>query len=594
VLNFGGNGLSGIGEVAAALATNTQLEELWIHDNKLNDRDAELIAQALKQNTNLQGLDLDGYNVTPNNFIHGFEKIRTAIYDPSSLNAMESCNHTCWVDCVEENDPNYVGGNEDGMTPEQRRRRKLYELLSARHEEGSNARHLNTELGEGAFTTRLVPRVLGCIEQWSVDRSTGTPPPLSLYFELMKSWKMPELLEHGKLRRVSPLLRSRTRVRHPTSSIRAVLRTRRTPARHSPRRSKANAAGSLFDDLRREEAPPSTGGCRTRRLRAGDACAADAPPRPASEGPVSDSSAAPVPKTTPHNALPGPRGPAFDARATNSPRRADGLGGHSPRPDESADRESKRPPKTRKPPSQDLWAPTKLQLASPENKEQGPGQTTDVTDDSQGRLGAVLGRRFIRIHSKGKMDDDLSDAKWRRVRAPDPRGGVTTRTLDDIHSVLEEHARQIETLVAANKVLEGRNAALEEKCKALDRKSESLERACLLKRDVDWTYSAPDVPRSHWIEQGHDEEYAANVEGCLERIKGDVGDIRDGDEYYYCGCLGYEDQLAIMHDDALLPHFKELTDAIQLSNRIGQIDIDNMEMCPSALRILFSRANWRG
>ncbi|EJK58933.1 hypothetical protein THAOC_20904, partial [Thalassiosira oceanica] len=147
VLNFGGNGLSGIGEVAAALATNTQLEELWIHDNKLNDRDAELIAQALKQNTNLQRLDLDGNNITS----AGFENIRTAIYDPSSLNAMESCNHTCWVDCVEENDPNYVGGNEDGMTPEQRRRRKLYELLSARHEEGSNARHLNTELGGGGI-----------------------------------------------------------------------------------------------------------------------------------------------------------------------------------------------------------------------------------------------------------------------------------------------------------------------------------------------------------------------------------------------------------------------------------------------------------
>ncbi|EJK71204.1 hypothetical protein THAOC_07379, partial [Thalassiosira oceanica] len=76
------------------------------------------------------------------------------------------------------------------------------------------------------------------------------------------------------------------------------------------------------------------------------------------------------------------------------------------------------------------------------------------------------------------MDDDQSDAKRRRVHALNSRGDVPPRTLDDIHAVLEEHARQIETLAAANKVLEGRNAALEERCKALDRKSESLERSC--------------------------------------------------------------------------------------------------------------------
>ncbi|EJK55140.1 hypothetical protein THAOC_25156, partial [Thalassiosira oceanica] len=190
-LDFRENGLAGIDDVAAALATNPQLETLWISDNDLNDRDAELIAEALKQNTNLQVLYLYDNNITST----GFEKIRSTIDDPSSLNAMESCNHTCWVDCVERND-HYRGGNFRGMTPQQRRRRKLYDLFSARHAKGSNARHLNAELGEGAFTTKLVPRVLECIEQCSVDRSTDAPAPLSLYFELMRSWKMPELHEY--------------------------------------------------------------------------------------------------------------------------------------------------------------------------------------------------------------------------------------------------------------------------------------------------------------------------------------------------------------------------------------------------------------
>ncbi|EJK72022.1 hypothetical protein THAOC_06485 [Thalassiosira oceanica] len=130
------NGLSGIENVAAALATNPQLKALRIHTNELTDRDAELIAHALKQNTNLQALRLRGNNITSG----GIEMIRTAIYDPSSLNAMEYCNHECWVDCVE--------GNFSGIAPLQRRNRKLYQLLSTRHLDGSNALHLNAELGE--------------------------------------------------------------------------------------------------------------------------------------------------------------------------------------------------------------------------------------------------------------------------------------------------------------------------------------------------------------------------------------------------------------------------------------------------------------
>ena len=199
-----------------------------------------------------------------------------------------------------------------------------------------------------------------------------------------------------------------------------------------------------------------------------------------------------------------------------------------------------------------------------------------------------------------------SDPKKRKVHTPNnPCGDATHRTLDAINAVLEKHARQIEALAAANKQLEGRNAALEERCEGLGRKSESLERKCgelevrcsslersiqVLKKDVSRRYSAPDIPRSHWIERGHDEDYADIMEYCLRQIKKDAEAIRtEGNEGngYYCGCLDYEDQLAILHDDALLPHFQELADAIQLSSGIRQIVFDNIELHPSALGILF-------
>lgn len=126
-LDFGNNGLSVIHDVAAALATNPCLEILNMSGNELDDRDAELIAHALKQNTTLRKLRLDRNDFTS----AGFGRIRTAIYEPSSLNAMESCNHICYIDCV--------AGNDYLMTPQQRRNRKLYKLLSTRHAEGSNS-----------------------------------------------------------------------------------------------------------------------------------------------------------------------------------------------------------------------------------------------------------------------------------------------------------------------------------------------------------------------------------------------------------------------------------------------------------------------
>ena len=187
-IDFSDNGLSGVDDVATALATNPPLETLALVGNSLNNSDAELIAEALKQNTNLKMLNLDGNNITSD----GFEKIGTAIYDPSSLNAVASCNHTCCVECGDS----YVGVNYSGMTPQERRRCKLYKMLSSRHAVGSNARHLNSELGVGTFVTKLVPGVLECIEKCSIDRLVDSPVPLSLYFELMRSWKMPELYEH--------------------------------------------------------------------------------------------------------------------------------------------------------------------------------------------------------------------------------------------------------------------------------------------------------------------------------------------------------------------------------------------------------------
>jgi len=74
------------------LTTNPILGSLFLDGNSLNDRDALVIAKALKYNTNLGFLDLTGNNGISK---RGWLALRKAEFDDTSLNAIADCNHTC-------------------------------------------------------------------------------------------------------------------------------------------------------------------------------------------------------------------------------------------------------------------------------------------------------------------------------------------------------------------------------------------------------------------------------------------------------------------------------------------------------------------
>ncbi|EJK48961.1 hypothetical protein THAOC_32202, partial [Thalassiosira oceanica] len=199
------------------------------------------------------------------------------------------------------------------------------------------------------------------------------------------------------------------------------------------------------------------------------------------------------------------------------------------------------------------------------------------------------------------------EGRKRKLEAPNSEGSLVASDTADLKALLDQHSdqmrrmqSQIDGLVAINSTLQARLDGhaerqaqevdeLREKCNVLQLRCGSLERSIqVLRKDVSWSYSAPSIPRSHWIEQGRDDEYAAHMEGSLRGINQDVECIRNGeDEDFYCRCLDYCGQMEVLHDDALLPHFKELADAIQLSSGIREIIIDSIELRPSALRILF-------
>ena len=168
---------------------------LCLAKNNLNDEDARLIAHALKHNTNLQFISLDGNNITG----IGEEALGKAIYNPTSLNSLSDCNHTCRIHGL--NWSADIPFDPLGYTPKENRARKLYHLLSVRNREGSNVRHLNSEFGgedKNDESLKLVPKVLESVNCYDSNwESTDYVPPLSITYEILRGWKMPELYERS-------------------------------------------------------------------------------------------------------------------------------------------------------------------------------------------------------------------------------------------------------------------------------------------------------------------------------------------------------------------------------------------------------------
>ena len=192
-LDLEGNNIQTKGDTAIPnyIASNPPLKNLYLARNKLNDNDAILIARALKGNTNLKQLRLYDNNIT-----HiGKEALSKAVYDPTSLNSMSDCNHTCIVHDEGMNKVPLGCGNDNRKFPSSisKRGAKIYQLLSKRNKEGSNVRHLNLEFDEDD-SLKLAPKVLECVHCYP-KASKFTVHPLSIMYEIVRGWKMPELYE---------------------------------------------------------------------------------------------------------------------------------------------------------------------------------------------------------------------------------------------------------------------------------------------------------------------------------------------------------------------------------------------------------------
>ena len=120
----------------------------------------------MKQNNHLKELfihDNDFTNI-------GREALSKAVYDPSSINAVYDCNHTCQIETGVW-DLSHSCTNSSIANPRTKRKDKIHYILSLRHREGSNVLHLNAEFDEDgdkdSTSLKIVPKVLESIHKYS-------------------------------------------------------------------------------------------------------------------------------------------------------------------------------------------------------------------------------------------------------------------------------------------------------------------------------------------------------------------------------------------------------------------------------------------
>ena len=193
------------------------------------------------------------------------------------------------------------------------------------------------------------------------------------------------------------------------------------------------------------------------------------------------------------------------------------------------------------------------------------------------------------------MDSINHPAKKRKaVCDPPPTHGHddprTALSLADLNRLIDQRvydAVERKTLALTLRVddLQRENEALLLRCESLERSVQ------VLKEEGNWTYSAPDVLESHWIEQGRDDDYADEAESLIQAIADSTHDLRlsGGEKVAVFG-----GGTPISSDNVLNPHWDELSNAIQLSERVTTLDLKNVQLDQRTLQIIEASARQKG
>ena len=168
-LDFEGNHVKTAGdtEISDILSTDPIIECLNLADNNLTDTDMTRIITSLKQHL--------GNEFELERNVAAYAALRRLIFDRTSLNAVSDSNPTCMVNGL-------CSSLNEGVA----------QLLSLRHDQGSNARHFGLDMDDDWL--KLAPKVLASVQMYAnyYTFPVVDPHPLSIVYEILK---MPDLFE---------------------------------------------------------------------------------------------------------------------------------------------------------------------------------------------------------------------------------------------------------------------------------------------------------------------------------------------------------------------------------------------------------------
>ena len=146
--------------------------------------------------------------------------------------------------------------------------------------------------------------------------------------------------------------------------------------------------------------------------------------------------------------------------------------------------------------------------------------------DQYGGLGCDTSSLLLDVNVQGNGDNAVTSAE---------------KIMADMKAMFDQKLSQIEQKMKREmddmKDRISHVEELESKCRDLEDRCSSLESSVkILKKH--WQYSAPDIPRNHWFEQGWDEDYADAMDNLLTSMKDVVSELQAGN---FCISLGEED-----------------------------------------------------
>eukprot|EP00956_Cyclotella_meneghiniana_P031142 scaffold80795_cov76-Cyclotella_meneghiniana.AAC.3 len=177
-------------DMAEFLASNPLLACLDLSKNPFTHQDVILIADAIKHNTTLRVLKL----CTNLDQSYLFDSL---VFDDTSLNALYHSNHSCKIRHSFSHQP----FRDLDLNPYHDRnlnlKRKIYTLLSRRNRQNENAACFDSE----GIMIKHLPHILSLLKPYSEHNycdqwfpaDADEVKPLSITYEIMKGWKMPEL-----------------------------------------------------------------------------------------------------------------------------------------------------------------------------------------------------------------------------------------------------------------------------------------------------------------------------------------------------------------------------------------------------------------